>query len=110
MFSGGLKGKSEKKRKKIQNCRSHTKLFDKGDNFTFNIIRMPNNSSNISREIICLAMFAEILRIAKQQLNFIPGLLKICRILTIVKQRSLINDMKTALFIITRNVSLKLKN
>ena len=47
MFSGVSKGSTGIKTSKIQNCRSHTKLFDKKDNSTFKIIRMPNKSSNI---------------------------------------------------------------
>ena len=65
MFSRVSKGSTGIKTSKIQNCRSHTKLFDKKDNFTFKIIRMPNKSSNIPREMFYLLISAETLRISK---------------------------------------------
>ena len=45
----------------ILHSRFQTKLYNKRDNFDFNIIKMPYKSSNIQHEIFYSAMSAEIL-------------------------------------------------
>ena len=54
----------------ISNSKFITKLYDKRDNFNFNIIRMPYKSSNIPKKMFYSAMSAEILRICKATTNF----------------------------------------
>ena len=46
------------------------KLFDKRDDFPFNIVRMPYVSSNIPESIFYSAMVGEFLRIARSTLLF----------------------------------------
>ena len=50
---------------RIQNGKFDTCLFDKRDNFPFNIVRMPFSSSNMPSKIFYSTIGAEILRIAR---------------------------------------------
>ena len=50
---------------RIQNGKFITSLFDKRDNFPFNIVRMPFSSSNMPSKIFYSSIGAEILRIAR---------------------------------------------
>ena len=50
---------------KIENCKFKTCLFDKRDNFKFDIVRMPHKSSNIPSNMFYNTISAESLRIVK---------------------------------------------
>ena len=54
----------------INNSKFITKLYDKRDNFDFNIIRMLHQSSNIPKKMFYSAMSAEILRICNATTSF----------------------------------------
>ena len=47
------------------------KLYDKGDNFPFYIVRMPHMSSNIPQSIFYSALVGEFLRIARSTLHIL---------------------------------------
>ena len=82
----------------ISNSKFITKLYDKRDNFSFNIIRMPYKSSNIPKKMFYSAMSAEILRICKATTNFKDFLESTNILITrIKKQGGLINHMKNAI-------------
>ena len=95
----------------IQNSRFQTNLYDKRDNFNFNISRMPSESSNIPKKMFCLAASAEILRICKATTKF-QDFKKSAEILIgrIRKQKGLINHTKkVSLKLFTKNGLLNLE-
>ena len=49
----------------IENGEFHTRLFDKPDNFDFDIARMPFHYSNIPRQMFNGSIGAEFLRISR---------------------------------------------
>ena len=82
----------------IRYSKFKTKLYDKRDNFDFNIIRMPYKSSNIPQKMFYSAMSAEILRICKATTSF-KDFLESTKILItrIKKQGGLLNHMTNAI-------------
>ena len=82
----------------IRYSKFKTKLYDKRDNFNFNIIRMPYKSSNIAQKMFYSAMSAEILRICKATTSF-KDFLESTKILItrIKKQGGLLNHMTNAI-------------
>ena len=54
---------------KIKNEKFHFGLLDKIDSFPFSIVRMSDKSSNVPSSIVCSAIGAELLRIARASSN-----------------------------------------
>ena len=82
----------------ISNSTFQTKLYDKRNNFNFNIIRMPYKSSNIPRKMFYSAMSAEILRICKTTTKFQDFITSARTLIErTIRQEGVINQIKNYL-------------
>ena len=84
---------------KIENNEFHTCLFDKRDDFNFDIVRMPFKSSNIPSNMFYNTIAAECLRIAKVSENRQSFVLSVKPLMTrMIKQgarkQNILNTLK----------------